>query len=244
MTANTYFIIGGIALLFLVYMFILKTKMKKQQAKQLENFNNNHSDEPLTDEQKRLLSFGGILFYYRGEKILGITPENSLNEYMGGLKQQWEITNATEAKETLHNLLALERSNEFAPVFLQSTKELSSIQKDISKGLGLELSSVAQVKSAYAWDICRAVSLAKWCYWVGYLTEKETWDVMKKAAEIATSKGESWSDYTVSFLLGRTIQGFDLDDLIVESKQILTGKGPSLRKIEDVDIYSKYAFQN
>ena len=244
MTTNLYLIIGGIALAFIAYLIFLKTMMKKRNEKQLENFNSNHSDKPLTDEQKRLLAFGGILFYYRGEKILGIKPENSLNEYIGGLKQQWEITNGTEAKETLNGLLSLQRSNEFAPIFQQSTKELSSIQKDISNGLGLDLNSVAQVKSAYAWDICRAVSLAKWCYWVGYLTENETWEIMKKAAEIATSKGKNWSDYTVSFLLGRTIQGFDLDELIVESKQILTSKGPALRKIEDVDIYAKYPFLN
>jgi hypothetical protein len=242
MTTNTYLIIGGIALAFTVYLIFLKIMMKKRNEKQLETFNNNHSDEPLTDEQKRLLSFGGILFYYRGEKILGIKPENSLDAYIGGLKQQWEITNTTEAKNRLNNLLSLQKSTEFDPIFLQSSKELSRIQNDISKGLGLDLNSVTKVKSAYAWDICRAVSLAKWCYWVGYLTENETWEVMKKAAEVATTKGENWADYTISFLLGRTIQGFDLDELIVESKQILTSKGPALRKIEDVDIYTKYPF--
>lgn len=239
---NTYFIIGGIAVLFIVYIIILKTKMKKNNDQLLENFNNNHNGEPLTEEQKRLLSFGGILFYYRGEKILGIKPESNLNEYIGGLAQQWEVTNTEEAKETLNDLLLLQRSGEFDPIFLESTKELSSIQKDISKGLGLDINTVAQVKSTYAWDICRAVSLAKWCYWAGYLTENETWEVMKKASEIAATKGQNWTDYTVSFLLGRTIQGFDLDDMIVESKQILTSKGPSLRKIEDIDIYAKYPF--
>ncbi len=137
----------------------------------------------------------------------------------------------------------MERSTEFEPLLQEASKELNSIQKEISKGLGLDLETVAQVKSAYAWDICRAVSLAKWCYWVGYLTENETWEVMKKASEVATAKGENWTDYTISFLLGRTIQGFDLDEIIVESKQILTSKGPALRKIEDVDIYEKYPFR-
>lgn len=239
---NTYFIIGGIAVLFIVYIIILKTKMKKNNDQLSQNFNNNHSNEPLTEEQKRLLSFGGILFYYRGEKILGIKPESNLNEYIGGLAQQWEVTNTEEAKETLNDLLLLKRSSEFDPIFLESTKELSSIQKDVSKGLGLDINIVAQVKSTYAWDICRAVSLAKWCYWAGYITETETWEIMKKASEIAATKGQNWTDYTVSFLLGRTIQGFDLDDMIVESKQILTSKGPSLRKIEDIDIYAKYPF--
>ncbi len=243
MTTNTYLIIGGIALLFIAYMVFLKTSMKKRNGKQMESFDKNHSGAPLTEEQKRLLSFGGILFYYRGEKILGIKPESGLNQYIGGLNQQWDVTNTAEAKERLNELLELERSNSFEPLLQESSNELNGIQKEISKGLGVDINTVAQVKSAYAWDICRAVSLAKWCYWVGYLTEDETWGVMKKASEIATSKGENWVGYTVSFLLGRTIQGFDLDEIIVESKQILSGKGPALRKIEDTDIYTKYSFK-
>jgi hypothetical protein len=243
MTTNTYFIIGGIAVLFIAYMIFLKSMMKKRNNQQLQKNNNTYSDKPLTEEQKRLLSFGGILFYYRGEKILGIKPENSINQYIGGLNQQWEIKNEIEAKETLNDLLLLQRSSEFDSIFFQATKELANIQKDISKGLGLDLNRVVRVKSTYAWDICRAVSLAKWCYWVGYITESEMWDFMKKASEIATRKGENWTDYTISFLLGRTIQGFELDEIIIESKQILTSKGPTLRKIEGVDVYSKYAYK-
>lgn len=243
MTTNTYFIIGGIAVLFIVYIVFLKTMMKKRNQKQLDEFNSNNSGLPLTEEQKRLLVFGSILFYFRGEQILGITPKANLTEYIGGLKQQWGISDSVEAKETLNELLNLTRSTEFEPLLLQPSKELSAIQKSISKGLGIDLSTVEQVKSAYAWDVCRTISLVKWCYWVGYLTEDETWEIMKKASEIAGEKGQNWSEYTISFLLGRTIQGFDLDEIIIEAKQIVTGKGPSLRKIEDVDVFTKYKFK-
>ncbi|OWP85482.1 hypothetical protein BWK60_13865, partial [Flavobacterium covae] len=233
----------GVTVLFIVYMIFLKTIMKKRNQKLLDEFEKNNSGLPLTEEQKRLLSFGGILFYYRGEKILGMKPEKNLFEYIGGLKQQWEISNTAEAKETLNKLLNLERSNEFEPIINQQSKELSSIQKKIAKGLGIEQNKVEQVKSAYAWDICRAVSLTKWCHWVGYLTENETWEIMKKASEIANIKGKNWDDYTISFLLGRTIQGFDLDQIIIETKQIYTSKGAAYRKIEDIDIYTKYKFK-
>ncbi|RYG06659.1 MAG: DUF1266 domain-containing protein [Chitinophagaceae bacterium] len=176
------------------------------------------------------------------EKILGITPEKQVAIYAHGLSQQWEISNSAEAKETLNDLLALKRSTEFAPFIAQATADVTKIQKQIAKGLGIELAVVEQTTSAYGWDICRAVTLAKWCYWCGYLTESETWDIMGKAVAIANQHGKNWTDYTVSFLLGRTIQGFDLDDLIIEAKQILSGNGPSLRKIEDTDVYSRYAF--
>lgn len=242
MNSNIYFIIGGVAVVFIIYMIFLQRMMKKKQQGELENFNINHSGNPLTEAQKRLLTFGAILFYNRMEKILGIAPEKQLATYAHGLSQQWEISNSAEAKETLNDLLDLKRSSEFEAFVSQPSSDLSRIQKDIAKGLGIELSVVEQTKSAYGWDICRAVSLAKWCYWCGYLTEAETWNIMEKAAAIANQHGKDWTDYTISFLLGRTIQGFDLDDLIIEAKQILSGKGPALRKIADTDVFLRYSF--
>ncbi|MDQ8005658.1 MAG: DUF1266 domain-containing protein [Pedobacter sp.] len=242
MNSNIYFIIGGVAVVFIIYMIFLQRMMKKKNQQQLENFNSNHSGNPLTEQQKRLLTFGAILFYHRMEKILGITPEERLDHYVYGLSQQWEISNAEEAKETLVNLLALKRSSEFEAFVSQPSSDLEKIQKNIAKGLGIEFPVVEQTKSAYGWDICRAVSLAKWCFWCGYLTEAETWSIMEKAAAIASQHGKSWTDYTVSFLLGRTIQGFDLDDVIIEAKQILSGKGPALRKIADTDVFLRYSF--
>ncbi|UUV20860.1 DUF1266 domain-containing protein [Paenimyroides aestuarii] len=243
MNTNIYFIIGGVAIAFIIYMVVLQNMMKKRKAQQLENFNSNHSGNPLTEEQKRLLTFGAILFYHRGEKILGISPEGNLDVITYGLKQQWEISNSEEAKETLNDLLMLQRSTEFEPLFQQSSPELSKIQKNIAKGLGLDLAIVEQTKSAFAWDICRAVSLAKWCYWCGYITETETFSIMEQAAKTANQLGQNWTDYTVSFLLGRTIQGFDLDDVIITTKQILHSQNPALRKMEDIDVYQKYSFK-
>ncbi len=240
---STYYIIGGIAVAFVIYLLFLQTMMKKRKEKQIEKFNNNHSNTPLTEEQKRMLSFGAILSYYRQERILGIKLEKRLDQYVYGLKEQWGISNSEEAKDILNDLLALKRSLEFSPLLQQPSKELAKIQSSIAKGLGIDLSVVEQTRSAYAWDICRAVSLAKWCYWAGYLTEDENWSIIEKATEIAKNEGVSWTDYTVSFLLGRTIQGFELDDIIMESKQVLSGKGPALRKIEDIDVFTRYSFK-
>ena len=197
MNTNIYFIIGGIAVAFIIYMIVLQTMMKKRKQKQMDNFNDTHSGNPLTEPQKRLLTFGAILFYHRSEKILAITPEERLDQYIYGLKQQWEISNSEEAKETLDNLISLQRSTEFQPLLQQSSPELANIQKSIAKGLGIDVSVVEQTKSAYAWDICRAVSLAKWCYWCGYLTENETWNYMDQAAKTASQYGKNWTDYTV-----------------------------------------------
>lgn len=171
MSSNTYYIIGAIAVVFVIYLIVLKT-MKQRQ---LDKFKNSHSGKSLTEQQKRLLTFGAVLSYHRSENILGILPERGLNEYVAGLKTQWEITNTEDAKHTLNELLQLKRSTEFESLLQQPSAELADIQQTIAKGLGIDITTVAQTKSAYAWDICRAVALAKWCYWSGYLTEEETY---------------------------------------------------------------------
>ncbi len=45
----------------------------------------------ISDEQKRLLTFGAILFYYRGESILEVNCNGDNEEYKEGLKFQWGI---------------------------------------------------------------------------------------------------------------------------------------------------------
>ena len=62
------------------------------------------------------------------------------------------------------------------------------------------------------------------------------------AEEIASEHGTSWTDYTVFFLPERTIQGYDLEKLIIETTQLLHSKNPSLRKTQDIDIYQRYSF--
>ncbi len=54
------------------------------------------------------------------------------------------------------------------------------------------------------------------------------------AEKIASEHGTSWADYTASFLLGRTIQGYDLEELIIETTQLLH---PAIVKIR---LYAKY----
>ena len=76
-----------------------------------------------------------------------------------------------------------------------------------------------------------------------YLTETETWEFLRRTAELASEKGENWTQYTISFLLGRTIQGFELDDIDIECRTLIRGKGGSLEKVEDLDIYTRYSFK-
>ena len=232
-------VIIGAVFLFALKIYVNKLYTKKHLQKQIGHINQN----PLTEEQIRLLTFGAILTYYRGENLLNLIPTEILETYQKGLRRQWEITDTASAKETISDLLAQKRSLQFRHLLTQTSPELSKIQKQIANGLGIELAQVEAVKSAYAWDLCRAASLAKWCYWCQYITETEMWDILQKVSEIAKEQGKNWQEYTISFLLGRTIQGFDLENLIILTSQLFHSKSPSLRKIEGIDVYQRYSFQ-
>ena len=237
MSVIIWVIIGAI-FLFALKIYVNKVYTKKHLQKQIGHINQN----PLTEEQIRLLTFGAILTYYRGENLLNLIPTEILETYQKGLRRQWEITDTASAKETISDLLAQKRSLQFRHLLTQTSPELSKIQKQIANGLGIELAQVEAVKSAYAWDLCRAASLAKWCYWCQYITETEMWDILQKVSEIAKEQGKNWQEYTISFLLGRTIQGFDLENLIILTSQLFHSKSPSLRKIEGIDVYQRYSF--
>ena len=231
-------IIIGAVFLFALQIYINKAYTKKHLQKQIGHINQN----PLTEEQIRLLTFGAILTYYRGENLLNLIPTEILETYQKGLRQQWEIIDTVSAKQTISDLLAQKRSLQFRHLLTQTSPDLSKIQKQIANGLGIELAQVEAVKSAYAWDLCRAASLAKWCYWCQYISETEMWNILQKVSDIAKEQGKNWQEYTISFLLGRTIQGFDLEDLIILTSQLFHSKSPSLRKIEGIDVYQRYSF--
>ena len=237
MSTTLYVIIGAVLLVILQF-FVTRAYAKKRLQGQIGHI----KQTPLTEEQKRLLTYGAILAYYRGESLTSLMPKEVLDRYQFGLRQQWEITDTASAKETIGDLLAQKRSLQFRHLLTETSPELSKIQKQIAKGLGIEVAEVEAVKSAYAWDLCRAASLAKWCYWCKYLTEAEMWEVLNQVSAIAKEQGKNWREYTISFLLGRTIQGFDLEDLIILTSQLFHSKSPSLRKIEDIDVYQKYPF--
>ena len=237
MPTYIYFIIAVIVLLYgykFYYSFVIS---KKKLQNQVGSINQN----PLSEKQKRLLAFGAILSYHRGEDILSIFPNQGLDKYIYGLRNQWQISNSSDAKQILSELLELQRSLSFQPLFDQSSPKLAKIQKAIAKKLEIELEQVETVKTAYAWDVCRAASLSKWCYWCGFISEEEMWSILQKISEIAKQNSKNWQDYMVSFLLGRTIQGFDLEDIDIEAKQLLKSKNPIFGKVKDIDVYQKYS---
>jgi Protein of unknown function (DUF1266) len=58
-------------------------------------------------------------------------------------------------------------------------------------------------KSLLGWDYARYVSLCRWGYLVGYISEEEAWGLIMPAARLLQARFESWPDLGRNYLIGR-----------------------------------------
>lgn len=200
----------------------------------------------LSNQQKRNLAFGAILSYYNNEPILDIKSKEKKENHKKQLNLYWEVYDHNSALKRLERLLNLENSLEIDFLLKQSDSKINKIKETIADKLGIQISEVEVVKSTYAWDICRFIVLAKWCYWSGYISSYEMWNFTIEGTEKASSIGENWNEYTISFLLGRTIQGFEMEPIVNECKELFHSKR-SIKSwflgVKDINIYKKYNFK-
>ena len=58
-------------------------------------------------------------------------------------------------------------------------------------------------KGLVGWDYSRYVSLCRWGYYVGYLSEEEAWQGIMHAARIIQNTFSSWRELGENYLIGR-----------------------------------------
>ncbi|WP_075343834.1 DUF1266 domain-containing protein [Tenacibaculum agarivorans] len=195
----------------------------------------------ITKSQKRMLVFGAILFHIENQKILSVSFKEEYERFLYGIENQNQ--NRETAITTLEQLLALTESRRLDSLLAEKVLDETDIKKEISKKMKISLQEVQDIRSTYAWDICRLVAMSKWCFWGGYITREEMWNFISKGVERASENGDNWKSYTISFLIGRRLAGFDIDDVIKQVKQIFYSRHPFFKRIKDIDVYKKYPFK-
>lgn len=236
---NWPYIVGGLVVIFAIYFTILAKISSAQKKAQQDEIRSRLKNPELNDKQKRLLTFGAILFAHRWEQITTIIPKDNIKMHIFGLKNQWGIVDSETAKVTIMDLLSLRKTAELDDLLHNGPKEktgkeklyavmaqeeeidVAKIKKQIAKDLKVDISEMDAVSSVYAWDIVRAASLAKWSFWCGYLSEDEMWEILEYCEKIATELGNDWKDFTLSFALGRTLHGFEWIDVLPKIRWLL-----------------------
>lgn len=229
---------------FLVISYYLISKKRlgrnKITSAELNEFRRTHAKINLTKEQERLLTFGAIysLMPINGRTVLLIEPAIRKEVNIEGNQKSWGVYNTDDAREALGDLLARKTTTLFDSK-LHKMPEIKQYQKKIAKRLGINISEVEKTTSTYAWDVCRAVNMSRDFYFADLISVEEMWEVMKAAVDVAEHCGTGWTDSTVSFLLGRLIHGFGIEDTWTYT-ELLYGKP---KKIKDIDVYKRFSFK-
>lgn len=175
---------------------------------------------PPTNEQKMwALATSAILTESNGcrHDILGgneHTPE-MINAWLKVLSEWWDINNRAELLESLSWIEEEGHRSEFDKIMYdiesatpQQFSELRVKLRDdpeLQRQMDVVLNNCDKLgkKSIIAWDYARYVSLCRWGYLVGFITEDEAWQRIMPAANLMQNTFESWEDLGNDYLIGR-----------------------------------------
>jgi len=185
-------------------------------------------------EGERLLGFGALMLTV-DDRTTYIVRLSDCDKETKRIAEWWGVTSSKAAKETIQWLLisGARRGSDAGFAALQRGACFSEIKglnadgylraKDmkhqwVAAGLAPEALGVT---SLAAFDIERAAWLARVSHKLGYLTDAELWRVMKLAAEFATKRFTSWSEYGASFILGHAVLQEEDVDYLAAAKLLL-----------------------
>lgn len=185
------------------------------------------------NEKQIPLVYGAVL---SSRNNMSFDELKTANEgFKDGLKESWDVIDKKTAIETL-DWLANEGHRKDAdevyeiiksgkagnyPELKKTLKLYDKATSTMKAQLGFKDESFNNVKTVAAWDTDRLVTVARWCYSVGYITEDEAWSYINKAVDMAKSSFNSWEEYYISCVYGRAIAyDGDIDELIGTGKAL------------------------
>lgn len=151
----------------------------------------------------------------------GVNKRN-IKKKKGLLSGSWGINNREDLLDTLRTLdkAGHRKSFEEWGKCIESLSE-EEYQKllDNHKGNQEELQDIMIVKkyyeelgekSLFGWDYGRYISLCRWGYVVGYISEEEAWAKIVPVAGMLQEKFDSWEDLGRNYLIGRQFWSYKM----------------------------------
>ena len=158
-------------------------------------------DNSLTPEQNRLLAYGAPLFLYNDDNVDSLESTAGTDTLKEMLEEWWEVTDRKSALETISWLLNEGQHAGADPVTIAEFV------------MGVNETTEADLpETVLAWDLVRAVNMARWAFICGYINEDEMWEAIRTTAGIAKESFNSWEEYGNSFAVGRGIWRGETDD--------------------------------
>lgn len=139
--------------------------------------------------------------------------------YVDSLKKWWRIQSKKDVTETIEQLLSGMHAPSFAltaknnPSFIRELLDKLNFSKDYEYQL-LSTTNGYPPQLIWAFDLWRAISVARTAYSARYLTEDEAWGYILRATELSFDIFESYDSFLKNMILGRAFWGGD--DMIHE----------------------------
>ena len=132
------------------------------------------------------------------------------------LEEWWEVTDRKSALETISWLLNEGQHAGADPALaeirqrgIEAITEEEKADEDSKIGdaftiaefvMGVNETTEADLpETVLAWDLVRAVNMARWAFICGYINEDEMWEAIRTTAGIAKESFSSWEEYGNSF---------------------------------------------
>lgn len=154
-------------------------------------------------------------------------------EYIGSLEEWWDIRDTESAIEALEWLkteghgfsnedyygfddaynyymgretgLPEDEEEYIAESFAVELPGIEDVRNKLISEFGYTELELDEITTLRAWDYDRLVTVARWCYGVGYITEDEAWSYINFATEQGEKDYTSWRTYLAGVIIGRTI---------------------------------------
>lgn len=176
---------------------------------------------PVPAGKEQLLGYGALLLEVNGHITITLKMQQKAPLPEDLLGQFWGVTEASEAKERIQQLLTTgnraEQDNVLCAYLAGDTSVLDMQTRQTFDGTKDWLSrakveahdlteqDVQSVQTILGWDLERAAFVARTAYNAGYLTEEETWKVLELVDKAASGVFATWSHYFVSYMYGRSL---------------------------------------
>ena len=137
------------------------------------------------------------------------------DDVMGALENGWGIRDRKEGLKMMEALMDGRHAKKFKAVHdaMRSGKkdkvdpddaeDYEGAVEAVLEILELPKSYIEKCETLYAWDLERVGYLARLFVHVGFITEAEAWEWMKKAGAKIKENFKDWESYIVSILIGR-----------------------------------------
>ena len=177
----------------------------------------------LTKEQLWAISLTGFMTERNGSSRNTLNAdeinEENIKKWLDILKRDWDINNREELLITLETMensghaSALENIQQivaeimnlkqtFSIFDIYNNYRVNQRQYNYLKFTALNWDSFKN-RTILAWDLGRNISLCRWGYEVGFLTEEEAWEKIMYYAEKIQSLYNSWDEYGYDYYMGR-----------------------------------------